>query len=133
MTNQEKRIVRDTYAQIRPIAQSLGMLFYGRLFELDPSIRPMFQHDMRLQSGKLMQVLDYTVGQLDRFDEARPMLRELGKKHATSYGVRPEHYATLRKAFIWSIGQALEDQFYPDVKAAWLAVIDEISAEMQKL
>jgi hypothetical protein len=47
MTLNEKNLVLRSFAQVMPIAETAAELFYGRLFELDPTLRPMFRGDMR--------------------------------------------------------------------------------------
>jgi len=71
------------------------------------------------------------VENLDHLDSLTPVLHALGQRHV-AYGVRPEHYATLSRAFLWALAQSLEATFYPDVKAAWGAVLEAISSTMQE-
>jgi hypothetical protein len=52
---------RRRVAQVMPIAETVAELFYGRLFELDPTLRSMFRGDMREQGRKLMQMLAVAV------------------------------------------------------------------------
>ena len=44
MTLDQKQLVQNTWEKVLPIADSAATLFYGRLFELDPSTRPLFTH-----------------------------------------------------------------------------------------
>jgi len=126
----QEQLIRDSFEVIHEMPQAIAMLFYGRLFDLDPSLRKMFKIDMQTQSRKLMDTLRATVDSLDRFDELRPFLRELGRKHALEYGVRPEHYQVVTEALLWAFGQALQPHFYPETRAAWRTVLDDIAREM---
>src|SRR5437879_4296348 len=110
--------------------EAIAMLFYGRLFSLDPALRPLFKTDMRTQSKKLMDTLAAVVDSLDHLDRMRPLLRELGRKHAVEYGVRPEYYQTVLEALLWALGQALQPHFYPETKEAWKTVLEDIAGEM---
>ena len=85
MTPSQKSLVQQTFAQVVPIADQAAALFYGRLFELDPSLRSLFKNDIRAQGQKLMQMLGYAVGKLDAPDELAPAVEGLGRKHV---GVR---------------------------------------------
>jgi len=129
MTPREKQLVRESFPAIREAAVPLALLFYGRLFQLNPALRPLFHQDISVQSRKLMDMLIAVVDSLDHFKELEPMLRAMGQRHA-GYGVRLEHYATLKSALLWAFGQGLGAEFFPDVRAAWTAVIDAISAAM---
>jgi hemoglobin-like flavoprotein len=90
MNDQTKKLVRESFEEIRDLAGPLALLFYGRLFEMDPSIRPLFKGDMKAQGAKLMAMLEAVVGSLDDFDSIRAQLEELGRKHV-EYGVSLSH------------------------------------------
>ena len=49
MTDTQKTLVQDTFAMVAPITDQAAALFYGRLFELDPSLRPLFKADITQQ------------------------------------------------------------------------------------
>lgn len=129
MTRHQARLVRESFEIVREVAQPMTVLFYGRLFDLDPNLRPLFNIDIREQSRKLVAMLALIVDSLETLDKLRPQLQELGRRHV-DYGVRPEHYATLSSALLWALGQALDTEFSPDVRAAWTEVIETISATM---
>jgi hypothetical protein len=42
MDDRSKQLVQESWMQVEPIADTAATLFYGRLFELDPSLRPLF-------------------------------------------------------------------------------------------
>jgi hemoglobin-like flavoprotein len=130
MTREQKQLVRESFPDIREMAGPVALLFYGRLFALDPTLRPMFRQDIELQGRKLMDMLTAVVDNLDHFEGLAPTLRALGQKHA-GYGVRPEHYETVAQALMWALGQALDTQFYPELRAAWLAIIEAVSRGMK--
>jgi hemoglobin-like flavoprotein len=58
-----------------PIAESVAKLFYGKLFELDPSLKPLFRGDLTEQGWKLMHMIGTAVNGLDRLDEIVPAVR----------------------------------------------------------
>ena len=128
---EQSQLIRDSFAIVHQMPEAIAMLFYGRLFNLDPGLRSLFKIDMLTQSRKLMDTLIAVVDSLDRFDHLRPMLRELGRKHTVEYGVRPEHYQVLIEALLWAFAQAMQSQFYPETKAAWRTVLEDITREMQ--
>jgi hemoglobin-like flavoprotein len=129
LTEQQARLVRESIEALEDLAGPMTVLFYGRLFELDPSLRPLFHIDIREQASKLMAMLQTVVASLDHFDQVRPQLAELGSRHVT-YHVRPEHYRTLREALLWSLGRALDTQFDRETRAAWTVLLDTISQAM---
>lgn len=129
MTARQKQMVRESFPVIREVAGPLSQLFYGRLFELQPGLRPMFRHDLASQGRKLMEMLSVIVDHLDRLESLDPVLRELGRRHA-GYGVLPQHYATVEQALLWSFGHAMEYEFDDELKGAWRAIITEVSNAM---
>jgi nitric oxide dioxygenase len=131
MTPEQKQLIRESFPAIREMAGPVSLLFYGRLFALEPALRPMFRQDIELQGRKLMDMLTAVVDNLDHFEGLAPTLRALGQKHA-GYGVRPEHYQTVARALMWALGQALDTQFYPELRTAWLAIIEAVSVSMKK-
>ena len=86
LTLTQKTLVQESFATIAPIADDAAVLFYRRLFEMDPSLQGMFRGDMAEQRKKLMQMLTAAVKGLDRLDQLVPVVKELGRRHA-GYGV----------------------------------------------
>jgi hemoglobin-like flavoprotein len=131
MTRAERQLVRETLDRLRDEAEPVTLLLYGKLFELDPSTRPLFHNDLMAQGRKLIATLDAIAASLDRFDEMRPRLLELGRLHA-SYGIQPGHYETLVTALLWAFGQALGPDFDQRAREAWRAALDAVTAVMQE-
>jgi hemoglobin-like flavoprotein len=129
MTATQKSFVRDSFASVEPMRDSVAMLFYGRLFELDPSLRPMFTRDIGVQGRKLMDMLSALVASLDDFNAMIPVLRALGQRHV-AYGVRPDHYDTVGRALLWALARALDTEFHRATREAWKKLIQETSGEM---
>ena len=130
MTPRQKQTITETFPLIREIAIPVSLLFYGRLFDLDPSLRRLFNIDMKEQSKKLISMLEAIVASIDDWENIVPVLRELGQRHVT-YGVKSEHYDTLRAALVWAFGQALQPGFDEEVRAAWTAVIQAVNEQMK--
>lgn len=123
-------LVQESFAAVLPIADIAAVLFYNRLFELDPSLRPLFKEDMQDQRRKLMTTLTVVVRGLTRLDVLLPSIQKLGQRHV-AYGVTDEHYATVGAALIWTLQQGLGETFTPDVEAAWVAAYTLLSEVMQ--
>jgi hemoglobin-like flavoprotein len=130
MTPRQKQIVAESFPVIREIAIPVSLLFYGRLFDLNPSLRRLFKIDMTEQSKKLVSMLETIVESIDDWEQIVPVLRELGQRHVT-YGVKPEHYDTLCSALVWAFGQALQPGFDDEVREAWTAVIQTVNEQMK--
>ena len=129
MQNQTK-LVQETFARVAPQAGEVAAIFYGRLFEIDPSLRSMFHGDMTEQGRKLMQVLAAAVRGLHDLDALKPTLWALGERHR-KYGVEERHYDTVGAALLWTLEQGLGTGFTPEVKTAWANVYGVLASEMK--
>ena len=122
LTDEEKSLITTSFTQIAPIAEEAAAMFYARLFEIDPTTKPLFKEtDMREQGRKLMQTLGTAVGAIHRLESIIPDLEALGKRHL-AYGVSQEQYASVGQALIWTLGQGLGETFTPEVETAWTKV-----------
>ena len=128
--NEQKLLVQQTFAKIKPIADTAAELFYNRLFEMDPGVRPLFKGDMKEQGRKLMDMIGVAVNGLDALDEIVPAVQDLGRRHA-GYGVTDEHYDTVGGALLWTLEQGLGDDFTPEVKEAWTTVYGVLATTMK--
>jgi hemoglobin-like flavoprotein len=130
LTTEQISMIRDSWAKVVPIADQAAALFYGRLFELDPALRPMFKGDMTEQGQKLMQMIGVAVDNLDTLDEIVPAIQEMGVRHL-GYGVKNSHYDTVGEALLWTLGQGLGDAFTPELKMAWTDVYTLLAGTMK--
>lgn len=130
MTEREKQLVRESFVELREVTGPLGMLFYGRLFSLEPDLRTMFPRDIAAQGKKLMEMLTAAVEGMDKWETLKPALRAMGQRHA-GYGAETRHYRLVEEALVWSIGQALSAGADAEVKRAWSRLIEEVGAEMR--
>jgi hemoglobin-like flavoprotein len=121
LTDTQIKLVQNTFAMVAPQAEAVAQIFYGRLFELDPSLRHMFKHDMKEQGRKLMQMLSVAVHALDHLDTIVSAVQALGERHV-GYGVTLQHYNTVGAALLWTLEQGLGEAFTPEVKEAWATV-----------
>jgi len=131
MTNEEILLVKNSWAKVVPISETAAELFYGKLFELDPTLKPMFKGDMKEQGRKLMAILNTAVTALDKLDTIVPAIQDMGKRHV-AYGVKDEHYDTVGEALIWTLGAGLKDDFTEDTKAAWIGVYTLVATTMKE-
>ena len=130
MNDTQVALVQQTWRQVLPIREVAAKLFYDKLFELDPALKPLFQGDMVEQGRKLMTMIGTAVVGLSRPDELIPAVQALGARHV-GYGVRDEHYDTVAAALLDTLRKGLGDAFTPEVKEAWVAVYTVLAKTMQ--
>jgi hemoglobin-like flavoprotein len=129
VTREEKQLVENSFEALHDVAQPMVMLFYGRLFELDPTLRGMFKAPMKEQAAKLVATLQVAVDGMGDLAALQPKLRELGRHHA-GLGVETRHYALVEQALLWAITRALEGGCSAATRGAWQKLLRTISEEM---
>ena len=130
MTPNQIKAIQQSFAKVAPISEQAAALFYGRLFAIEPSVKPLFRGDMQEQGRKLMQMLGATVDSLNKLEEVVPAIESLGMRHA-SYGVRDEHYDTVAAALLWTLERGLGLAFTREVAEAWIAMYEVVTAAMK--
>jgi len=130
MTPEQVTLIQESFAKVAPIADTAAEIFYAKLFELDPKLKPLFKGDMQEQGAKLMATLSVVVNGLTDLAAIVPAVQDLGRRHV-GYGVEDSHYDTVGAALIWTLGQGLGDAFTDDVKAAWVTAYGILAATMK--
>lgn len=129
MTPSQIDLIQDSFRKVLPISDQAAALFYGRLFEIAPEVKPLFKGDMSVQGAKLMATLGVVVAGLRDLPSIVPAAEALARKHV-GYGVKDAHYAPVGAALLWTLEQGLGDAFTPEVKAAWTEAYTLLSTVM---
>jgi len=123
-------LVQSSFEKIAARKDEAAKLFYTHLFEIAPQTRAMFDRvDMSTQGAMLMNMLAAAVKGLDRLDELKPVLEDLGRRHA-SYGVRIEHYSPVEECLLHTIKTMTGSDFNLDVQLAWTRIYNFIAQTM---
>ena len=131
MNQSQVDLVQRTFRHLMPIGDTVAEVFYRRLFELDPALRPLFRGDMKEQGRKLMQMMAVAVQGLSRLDTIIPAVEDLGRRHA-AYGVQGSHYETVGTALLMTLRIGLADAYSQDVHDAWSAAYQTLARTMQR-
>jgi hemoglobin-like flavoprotein len=129
MTTQQVKLVKDSFEKILPISQLTGELFYQQLFTQAPETKRLFKNDIRLQSAKLMQTLEYIVVNLANPDNIIAEVQQLAIRHI-AYGVEEAHYTILGRCLLVTLEEALGTYWSDDLHEAWSATYKLISNAM---
>ena len=130
MDQEQQSLVRASFAKVSGAPGVAAAMFYGRLFEIDPELRPLFRGDLDAQGLLLMTMLGTAVDNLHQLDQILPAVRELGQRHA-AYGVTEADYDTVATALLWTLEQALAADFTPGVRDAWTRCYQTLTTEMK--
>ena len=129
MTPNDIDLVQASFAKVEPIAGEAGQMFYSRLFEIAPEVRPFFTGDMTEQAAKLMTTLGFVVRGLTTLETVVPVAQKLAVAHV-DYGVKAEHYAPVGAALLDTLSTGLGDDFTDETRAAWETAYGTLSSVM---
>lgn len=130
MTPEQISMVQDSFKKVVPIADTAADLFYDRLFDIAPEVRPLFPDDMKDQKKKLIAMLATAITNLHQVETILPAVENLGKRHV-AYGVTAKHYEPVGAALLWTLEQGLGPDFTPPLKAAWTEAYMTLAGAMQ--
>ncbi|MEM9230979.1 MAG: globin family protein [Pseudomonadota bacterium] len=122
-------LIQDSFEKVSPSADVAADIFYGRLFETTPAVKPLFKGDMTDQGAKLMATLGAVVNGLNDLDAIVPVARDLAVRHV-DYGVTADHYGPVGEALIYALQKGLGPSFNAEVKSAWLSAYGTLSSVM---
>jgi hemoglobin-like flavoprotein len=130
MEAKEIELVQSSWKSVKSISEQAAVLFYGRLFELDPELKPLFKGDMVEQGRNLMTMIGTAVNSLSRLDAVVPAVQALGRRHV-AYGVKDTHYDTVGAALLWTLEQGLGEAYTSEVAAAWTETYSILASVMK--
>lgn len=130
MTTIQINLVQSTWEIAAVHAETIGPLFYNRLFEIAPELKPMFSRTtVPEQSRKLLTMLSYVISKLDALDEIIDEVGKLAQRHVR-YGVEEKHFTYVGAALIWTLEKGLGEAYNQEVKEAWMTCYDILSNAM---
>src|SRR4051794_29263016 len=111
MTNEQIRLVKNSWKILRKIEGTLvADVFYSKLFVKNTGLRKMFPADLQLQRQKLMNMLHFIISNLEQPELFDKEIEGLGLRHE-GYGIKPEHYQLVGDALLWTIEQAIGNEW----------------------
>ena len=130
MTTEQTMLVKNSWKKLRNVkAETIGDLFYTKLFFDHPGLRKVFPSQMNQQNKKLVDMLSYIVLKIDNFQAIKKDIQALAISHE-KYGTKPEHYAMVGSALIWTLEKAIGKEWNRDLEEAWIACYSLIAQTM---
>jgi len=129
VTIEQKLALRKSFQAVEAAPVVAALIFYRRLFELDPALRPLFKTDIEIQSAKLVEMLRVCLALLERQGALEKELEELGARHA-GYGVKHEHYAVVGQALLEMLDAVQQRAFDSFTRNAWVELYAVIQTTM---
>lgn len=115
-------IVQSQLQAVKSIGKPFAKVFYARLFQLAPDLRPLFTSEGSTKDRKLIDMLCTTVHSLQNIDGLKVVAHNLGQRYSDQ-GVNERHYDLFIQAMLETLEMALGDEFSGDVKAAWVSLL----------
>ena len=131
MTPEKVALVQGSWKLVVPIADQAAELFYNRLFELDPSVKPLFKTELKEQGRKLTSMINTVVVGLDKIETLAPAIEDLGRRHV-GYGVTDAHYDTVGQALLWTLSTGLGEAFTEETEEAWTEAYTLLATVMKQ-
>ena len=131
MTPDQVHLIRHSFAEMSRYDHIAALIFYRKLFEIDPSLRRLFVGDIEEQAKKLTDMLGVLISMLESPPGMEMELRAMGVRHA-GYGVNDEHYGIVAEALLGMLAEVLGHAFTPGMKAAWCALYSKVEAAMRQ-
>ena len=129
MNSDQVALIQHSFAKVTPVTGEAAALFYGRLFEIAPQVKPLFHDDMTDQGRKLMATLAVIVNGLTDLESVLRAASALAKKHV-AYGVKAEHYGPFGVALLWTLERGLGAEWTSDLADAGTAAYTLLSEYM---
>jgi nitric oxide dioxygenase len=129
MTPKQIEMIENSWDYIILNVEEAGELFYKKLFEIRPELRPLFKGDLKSQSRKLTAMITFLVHKLNNISEVKVDIVALGQRHV-KYEVKPEYYQTVAVALLWTLEQGLGSQWTDEMKEAWTELYTTLSGMM---
>jgi hemoglobin-like flavoprotein len=122
--------LETSFDLIAPRGDELMDVFYGRLFAVAPSVKPLFAGtDLKRQKAMLLAALVLLRRSLRDLESVTPALRELGARHVR-YGAQPQHYPVVGEVLIASMAEVAGDAWTPEYERAWTEAFTIVAGAM---
>lgn len=126
----EIALLRDSFEQIKPVADQFAEAFYSRLFEVAPGVKPLFENsEPEDQQRKLIQSLVMVMKSLDQPEQLLPFLKQLGQRHL-DYGAEPEHYPVVGGVLLETLERFLAEDWNEQLSDQWAIAINTVAEVM---
>lgn len=129
LSEDEIELLRESLVYLQERKQLAASVFYENLFEIDPSLRPLFGEDLTEQSNKALFAFGAVVAQIHDIDACREMTRRLAVRHV-AYGVTPEHYPKVGAAVLATVSMVMGSEMTPPIEIAWQRAYDAVADAM---
>jgi hemoglobin-like flavoprotein len=128
-TESERSLLRESFIHLIPHVEKVSEEFYDKLFNLHPSVKPLFKGDIQTQREKLVRMLASAVDALQDREGFVEACRALGSRHV-AYGAVPAHYPIVGSLLLETIKERADPPITEEELGAWENLYRLIAEEM---
>lgn len=128
MEEPKLKLLRESWETATQLGDAVPLRFYSILLQ-DPVVRRMFPPGMANQRDKLMAAIGLAVTNIERLDEIRPILRQLGADHRR-FGATPYYYGIVLDALLAAFAHFFGQDWTDELTDAWVIAYEEIAQTM---
>ena len=100
--------------------------FYGRLFDVHPSVKPLFKSDAKVQGRKLVSMISFLIRLMDLdVDAVHSQLKSLARMHC-AIGVLSNQYALMMDTLLWTLQHCLGTEVFMPARISWLKCLSHV-------
>jgi nitric oxide dioxygenase len=121
MNERQRTLVQESFGRLVPVAALAADLFYARLFQLAPGLRPRNAVDLQERGHELMRTISDCVSHPDQAP-LLPAVEEVCWQQGCD-GVKDGRDRTVGEALLWTLERGLGQAFTPEVREAWTALL----------
>jgi hemoglobin-like flavoprotein len=129
MTPKQIELVENSWDYVLLNVEEAGDIFYQKLFEMRPDVKPLFKGDIKAQSRKLTAMITFLVHKLSNLEEVKSDVIALGKRH-NNYEVKPHDYSAVGASLLWTLEKGLGKDWNDELKTAWAELYSILSSLM---
>jgi len=129
ISEQDARLVKESFAAIEGCAHEAMEYFYAWLFVRHPDIRAMFPLAMSVQRERVFSALARVVWSMDSPEALAAYVGQLGRDHR-KFGVRDRHYEAFFGVLLATIRHFSAGTWNAETEAAWEAALGSIGQIM---
>jgi hemoglobin-like flavoprotein len=128
MDQQSINLIRGSWEKLS-VEPNKMMEFYDNLFEIAPDTRKLFPDDVSKQSEKLAYTITFLVSNLERIEEIKESIEDLGRIH-NKLNIKPEYYGFVVQALLKTMKDTLQEQYNLETEEAWKAALTYVAEVM---
>ena len=121
--------LKDSFARVAMHGDAVPLFFYSDLFLRHPETRDLFPVSMAAQRDRLVHALGRIVSDVDRLDDLRPFVQDLGREHR-KFGAVADHYPAVGASLLATLAHFNGPAWTPELATDWQTAYELVAQVM---